>query len=113
MNDGVTPAYSQVVAGDTGYSQMQEWRVCQVCGRLIAASRATDDWLVQPHRENPRLTVVRCPEHWSEWALRQTANGRTVVMLAKMQALRDNPPTLSPVALFAPFPFGDVAHGDH
>lgn len=55
--------------------QLQNWSVCQICGSV--AERGTDEWLDSPHRSHVGIRVVRCPRHWSEWALRNCEAGRT------------------------------------
>ena len=50
--------------------QYQHWLVCQKCGRCVP--RGTDEWLDEPWKKNPEYRVVRCPIHWSEWALRNS-----------------------------------------
>lgn len=57
-------------------TQFQTWRVCQLCGRASPSDNA-EGWLVSPHRTNIEVTIVRCPEHISEWSLRQAKIGRT------------------------------------
>ena len=83
-----------------GPNQFSTWRVCQFCGRVTAADDA-QWWLVSQHRYKPHLTIVRCPEHWSEWALRHCVDGRTKQMRqrareAKSQPAPPIPPELSP-----------------
>lgn len=85
--------------------QFTTWRVCQVCG-LAAASDAVQGWLVSPHRKQAGVIVVRCPQHWSEWALRNCQEGRTKVMREQMrQAAQMNPPVIP--AYLSPFPTTD------
>lgn len=56
--------------------QFHTWLVCQFCGRAAPRDDAMG-WLDQPHRDRFDVRVVRCPEHWSEWSLRHTREGRT------------------------------------
>lgn len=56
--------------------QFKTWLVCQFCGRTAPADDAPY-WLNQPHRDRWDIRVIRCPQHWSEWALRHTRDGRT------------------------------------
>lgn len=78
--------------------------VCQYCGRVTQeGSRAAKHWLNEPHRSSYWINVVRCPEHWGEWALRQTKAGRTKVMRARMAEARKQPIPPIPVWL-DPFP---------
>ena len=82
--------------------QFQTWLVCQFCGR--ATPRASSEgWLNQPHRDRLDVRVIRCPEHWSEWALRQTREGRTKNNRTRMaEALAMPVPPIPPSA--SPFP---------
>ena len=48
---------------------------CQVCGR--SGLKGEKYWLDQPHREIFGFRVQRCPQHWTDWALRNTREGRT------------------------------------
>ena len=82
--------------------QLQTVRVCQVCGLATARDQA-DDWLVSPHRTDLNITIVRCPEHWSEWALRQCRDGRTRVMRDRMKQALALPVPVMPASL-SPFP---------
>lgn len=84
--------------------QRKDIRVCQVCGR--AAPPGTAHWLDKPHRYYPDINVIRCPEHWSEWALRHTVTGRTKTMrermrVALLQPVNAFPPHLDPFPLLA------------
>lgn len=78
---------------------------CQVCGR---ASRRQDakQWLVSPHRSRPGLEIVRCPQHWSEWALRNSKAGRTKVMRQRMAEALALPVPPIP-AWLGPTPIGE------
>lgn len=90
--------------------QLENWRVCQVCGRAIASDRAVaDGWLVSPYRFNPDLLVVRCFRHWSEWALRASKRGRTKNSRKMMEEGRARAAAeLHPIpAVYEPFPLGD------
>ena len=60
--EGMTPQRTDVVC-------------CQRCGR--SALPREPHWLNQPHREIIGLRVQRCPEHWTEWSIRNTRDGRT------------------------------------
>lgn len=82
--------------------QFKTWVVCQVCGRTAPADEAPH-WLNQPHRERWDIRIVRCPQHWSEWALRHTREGRTNANRAAMaEALAQPAPVFPPYA--SPFP---------
>lgn len=83
-------------------SQFQTVRVCQVCGRATPSDQASG-WLVSPHRTNMNVTVVRCPQHWSEWALRNCKAGRTKEMREQMERSLAMPVPPIPAAL-GPFP---------
>jgi hypothetical protein len=99
------------------YHQLEHFSVCQVCGRV--APRGTWGWLDAPMRqrgphkgrrfegsEDPRnLRVVRCPEHWSEWALRNSV-GRTKEMRRMMKELKAQAPPPFPASV-DPFPLLD------
>lgn len=83
-------------------TQFQTWRICQRCGRATSSDNA-EAWLVSPHRTNIEVTIVRCPEHWSEWSLRNCRDGRTKVMRERMrEALAMPVPTIP--AHLSPFP---------
>lgn len=95
--------------------QLQHWSVCQICGRC--APRGTDGWIDAPRRvrgphygkvfrgKTEPLRVVRCPEHWSEWALRISI-GRTNANRLRMQEVRQwEKPTSHPA--IDPFPLVD------
>lgn len=76
--------------------------VCQFCGRTTMRAGAKF-WLNEPHRFDDSVYVVRCPEHWSEWALRHTKAGRTEEMRARMrEALSQPSPSIPP--WLDPFP---------
>lgn len=81
--------------------QMRTMLVCQVCGRT--SPRPASHWLDEPHRSYPGVHVVRCPQHWSEWALRHTKAGRTKVMRGLMQDALSQPEPAMPPWL-DPFP---------
>ena len=85
-------------------SQLVTQLVCQVCGRVTQRdSRDAKHWLNEPHRSAYWVNVVRCPQHWSEWALRHTQKGRTKDMRARMKiALAQPAPVIPP--LLSPFP---------
>jgi hypothetical protein len=54
--------------------------VCQYCGRAaIIEQEVVDTWLISPRRgDNPLgQLIVRCPNHISEWAMRNSTAGRT------------------------------------
>ena len=78
--------------------------VGQVCGRTVAkGTPAAEHWLDEPHRFNYRVHVVRCPQHWSEWALRNSEAGRTKVMRDRMKEALAQPEPAFP-AYLDPFP---------
>ncbi len=84
--------------------QMVHWCCCQVCGRVIASVDAeADGWLVGQDKRQPDRRVIRCYEHWSEWAMRNSV-GRTKENRRKMQEGREREP--EPVYL-TPFPLED------
>ena len=85
--------------------QFKGWLVCQFCGRTVAAADSKH-WLNQPHRDRWDVRVVRCPEHWSEWALRHTREGRTKANRAAMALALSQPVPGLPVAV-QPFPITD------
>ena len=85
--------------------QFKTWLVCQVCGRAVPRENSVG-WLAQPHKNRPGIEVVRCPEHWSEWALRHTVEGRTKKNRAAMQVALAMPiPPIPPHV--QPFPTKD------
>jgi hypothetical protein len=52
--------------------------VCQKCGRATIDNAETrKEWLVDFSRNSDSHLIVRCPEHITEWAMRQTWQGRT------------------------------------
>ena len=85
--------------------QFKTWLVCQVCGR-VTTPEDSDFWLNQPHRSRWDIRVVRCPEHWSEWALRHTREGRTNDNRKRMQEALAQPAPTIPVHA-SPFPLRD------
>lgn len=89
--------------------QLRHWCICQVCGRVIAASSAKDDgWLVGRWRPDG-VRVIRCYAHWSDWAMRQSGLGRTASNRKKMAAGRERAANeterIKPV--YEPFPMED------
>jgi hypothetical protein len=51
---------------------------CQKCGRVTPDSvSARADWLVDLYRPDQTMLLVRCPQHISEWSMRNTLQGRT------------------------------------
>lgn len=85
--------------------QLEDWSVCQVCGRI--SPRGTDDWLDSQWKANPEYRIVRCPKHWSEWALRNCVAGRTNANRTKLYALRKKYGYWSDDAPFQPIPTHD------
>lgn len=99
--------------------QMQHWSVCQICGRVTPRGTGKD-WIDAPlryrkpgdqgrgfHGEyDPHYRIVRCPLHWSEWALRNSI-GRTNANRKRMAELKANPPVLPPPHI-EPFPMHDI-----
>ena len=83
-------------------TQFVTWLTCQFCGRLVLR-RTARWWLDEPHRTMPGVRVVRCPEHWSEWALRNTKAGRTKAMRLRMAKAKARPVPPIP-AYLGPFP---------
>lgn len=90
--------------------------MCQVCGRVISAKRALkreNDWFVAPMRDDPSFTIIRCPDHWSAWALRISVVGRKQPWLDRMAEVernRQNRPWVDP--RLEPFPIHDVPEDD-
>ena len=84
-------------------SQLVTQIVCQVCGRTTQAKAADEHWLNEPHRFVSGIRVVRCPQHWSEWALRNTKAGRTKEMRERARAAAAQPAPAFPPHL-DPFP---------
>ena len=82
--------------------QFKTWCVCQFCGRATP-STAVVGWLVSPHRIHADVTVVRCPQHWSEWAMRQCQGGRTKEMRQQAMEAALMPVPVIPASL-SPFP---------
>lgn len=87
-------------------AQLVSQLVCQVCGRTVHASENTEHWLNEPHRSDFWLNVVRCPRHWSEWALRNSKAGRTKDMRERMRVASLQPEPAIP-AWLDPFPIRD------
>lgn len=80
--------------------QLKNVMVCQVCGR--SSPLGEKHWLDEPHRTIKGVRVVRCPQHWSEWALRNCVAGRTNEMrkrarIAKQQPVPSTPVHLTPI----------------
>lgn len=86
--------------------QFKTWLVCQVCGRTVLKSAAAH-WFSSQHRTYPDVQVVRCPQHWSEWALRNSVAGRTNEMRRQMREALAQPAITFPINL-EPFPTHDV-----
>ena len=58
--------------------------ICQKCGLAVADSGEVQrTWLIGRHREIKHLLVIRCPQHITEWSMRQTVTGRTREARAK------------------------------
>ena len=88
--------------------QFVHWCVCQVCGRVISTTAARDDgWLVGKWHNGVR--VVRCYEHWSDWAMRQSGLGRTASNRRKAAAgkLRAEAEHVKISPIYEPFPLED------
>lgn len=84
---------------------MVNWCCCQICGRVISTAEAeADGWLVGEDKRRPGRRVIRCYEHWSEWAMRNSV-GRTKGNRLKMKEGRER--ESEPVFLNAPFPLED------
>ena len=89
--------------------QFRTWAVCQVCGRAASRDDA-EGWLDQPHRERWDVRVVRCPQHISEWALRNTREGRTKANRELLAQGKQMPvPPIPPHA--SPFPIQEQNQG--
>lgn len=86
-------------------NQFTSWLVCQICGRA-APRNAVAHWLDQPHKNNWDVRIQRCPQHWSDNALRQTRAGRTKANRDAMAEAKKQPPPPIPVFL-DPFPTTD------
>lgn len=86
-------------------TQFVHWLTCQFCGRAAPKDQAVG-WLNDPHRFNTEVNVVRCPQHWSEWALRNTRTGRTKGQRAQAVKSRKMKVPTIPVAI-EPFPITD------
>lgn len=85
-----------------GFAHVDDVSVCQVCGHV--APRGTAHWLDEPHRELRGIRVIRCPEHWSEWALRITRTGRTKKQRQRMAEALKQPKSPFPPYL-DPYPY--------
>lgn len=83
--------------------QSQDWSVCQICGR-VSRRHSDPDWLDASYRKDPTLRVVRCPKHWSEWALRNCVRGRTNYMRHKLYRLRQQYGHWTDTYPFTPIP---------
>lgn len=92
------------------FKQLVDWSVCQTCGR--SAARGTMHWLDLPYRKDPDYRVVRCPKHWTDHAIRQTALRRTDDGRRRMElALRyaeAHPELFMSNPLLDPFPQDDI-----
>ena len=94
-----------------GREQFQTWSVCQKCARVVL--RGHPDWIDAPMLTrtgelDPRgLRVVRCPLHWSEWALRISV-GRTDENRQKMAELKKKYAYLQETTQNDPFPLSEV-----
>ena len=87
--------------------QRSDWILCQICGR--SALPGSKHWLNQPHREIFAFSVQRCPQHWTDWALRNTVEGRTDRNRAMMHDAREQKaPTIHPyLEPWSPTPLPD------
>lgn len=92
------------------YTQLRNYRVCQICTRVVPSGAATD-WLVSPLRSNPDILVVRCPAHWSEWSLRISEAGRTNDNRQRMRDLADREASVHRFTYARPFPTSDRPPG--
>lgn len=78
---------------------------CQFCGRVVVATREVfQDWFVDYSRQNPNQMVIRCPQHISEWAMRQSRSGRTRANREK--ALRGRMRAAPALSGLEPIPLG-------
>lgn len=85
--------------------------VCQRCGRTALAGTSSPHWLQELHRDLDGTMVIRCPQHWSDWALRNTVCGRTKVMRMRMSDARQQPESQFP-AWLDPYP-NDLSASEH
>lgn len=93
---------TRIGSGPMPAEQFKHWLVCQYCGRVTTKDDAAH-WLDQPHRNRWDVRVVRCPQHWSEWALRHTREGRSKENRERMAVALDQPePDIEPA--LQPFP---------
>ena len=86
-------------------AQFKNFSVCQICGRWT--KRGDPEWIDAPRRDGTGRRVVRCPLHWSEWALRWSI-GRTTENRRKMRELAEKYKGLSDPEWYEPFPILDV-----
>jgi len=68
--------------------QLQKWSVCQICGKVIPRGTG-EDWIDSDSLQYPDVRIVRCPQHWSERALRKSSMGRTRANYRKLYRLID------------------------
>jgi hypothetical protein len=92
-------------------SQYQHWSVCQVCGRIVARD-SDPDWLDSPSLDHPGYRVIRCPKHWSEWALRKCEAGRTGENRRKLYRLKVKYAHWPDHGGVPFYPLKDEPHGD-
>ena len=85
--------------------QFKDFLVCQTCGRSTIREKH-EHWLYEPSRFDLNVFITRCPQHWSEWALRNTTKGRTQDMRVAALLAREQPVPIMPVSL-DPFPSRD------
>jgi len=81
--------------------------VCQArrCGRLDTPRKFVRRWwLIAPNKNNPNNLVIRCPEHYTEWALQQTVYGRLTALREHAREARMVGKKLKPVTGLEPRP---------
>lgn len=100
------------VASRDGGVQFQTWSVCQICGRFTR--RGHPDWIdayladENGEPDGSGLRVVRCPQHWSVWALRISTMGRWKYHVRRIEQLREQYKDLPPVSMLDPFPLAEA-----
>jgi hypothetical protein len=89
---------------------MQNYAVCQVCGRALTRTAAMEDgWLIAPSKLYPGIDIIRCFRHITVRSLAASYAGRTKWWLDRMKegqvrALTE-PKGINPMC--EPFPLSD------
>lgn len=92
------------------YEQLQNFAVCQVCGRVLTRTAAKEDgWLIAPSRIHYGIDIIRCFRHITRKSLDTSYAGATKYWMGRMREgqvrASQETQTISPFA--EPFPLTD------